>query len=159
MPPKAIVAIPARCLVRTLLALLAEIARILAAGGQLLLTVPNASGFGRLDVMNLYRYFSDITHLGDELPELSETGWRRHYTPAELEEMVNLAGFRQVHLRSGGMVGNEIRTARALVRRVLLSDRSAPLFEPASQRQARCASSDRWLRGRGSALTVTAIRR
>jgi SAM-dependent methyltransferase len=68
--------------------LLAECARVLRPGGALHLRVPNAGPVAGIDPLNLYHYLVDITGRRARPPELDEIGWRRHYSPADLTNML-----------------------------------------------------------------------
>jgi SAM-dependent methyltransferase len=69
-------------------ALIAEFARVLKPGGRLTLRVPNAGPLAGIDSLNLYRYLVDITRRGRQPAETTEVGWRRHYSVADLRELL-----------------------------------------------------------------------
>jgi hypothetical protein len=101
-------------------ALIAEVARVLAPGAGLSLSVPNTRGVGRLDWRNIHRYAADVTGRLELLPELAESGWRRHYTAGEIASLLGEFGFRQIITRSTvrgrttGAFGNTLQTTAVL---------------------------------------------
>jgi len=92
--------------------LMREAARILAAGARIEITVPNARGLGRLDWLNALRYLRDTSGCGGPIPKLAEIGWRRHYAPAELAEMMVRAGFQNIRIQRVGLGPLELRMFR-----------------------------------------------
>lgn len=70
-----------------------EAARVLRAGGQLIVRVPYRGPSAWIDPANVYRYVSDLTRRGPNPPETYGIGWRRHYHRTELGEMLRDAGF------------------------------------------------------------------
>lgn len=138
--------------------LMCEVARILAPGGSIAITVPNTHGLGRFDGLNAYRYLRDTRGRGHLTADLAETGWRRHYAPRELSDMMRHAGLQQVTIQSEGWGLQEIGTfAGALLGR--LPGRAAlhsPSEQPASTgRPGRHLSVPAQL---GSRILATAIR-
>jgi SAM-dependent methyltransferase len=61
-----------------------ELARIVAPGGRIRICVPNAGLVAGFDSVNLYRYVADTTHRGIWIPEVTEVGFRRHYSERDL---------------------------------------------------------------------------
>lgn len=98
-------------------ALLNECHRVLRPGGFLSGTVPNATGFGSIDTINLLRYARDVIKRGPPLPELAESGWRRHFSAVELFALLMETGFTEVKIAAIGAVGPEINVGRRLARR------------------------------------------
>jgi SAM-dependent methyltransferase len=83
--------------------LLAEVARILSPGGVVRIAIPNRHGLGRFDRLNAFRYLRDTTGRGSPEPALAEVGWRRHYVPLELTEMLTEEGFRDIDIQTVGI--------------------------------------------------------
>ncbi|MFM9105398.1 MAG: hypothetical protein ACKOWF_01710 [Chloroflexota bacterium] len=69
-------------------AAVAEAARVLVPGGDLLLRVPAEGPLAWLDAPNAARYLRDITRLGRRPAETSALGWRRHYREEDLREIL-----------------------------------------------------------------------
>ncbi len=107
--------------------LLREAHRVLIPGGTLEVAVPNNAGFGVVDAFNAFRYVVDVTGRGPELPEIAETGWRRHYSRTELERALREAGFALDGSASSGIGGSELGLAVQLCRRWL--GNSGPAFK------------------------------
>lgn len=103
-------------------AVLQEAHRVLVPGGMLTIVVPNRSGFGALDVFNAFRYVCDVTKRGPALPEIAETGWRRHYAASEITSMLSDAGFAGIRCDARGVAGHELRIAGRLLRRLVSED-------------------------------------
>lgn len=66
-------------------AFVAELARVIRPGGQIVLHVPSASPLAWLDAFNLYHYLVEISRRGKLPLETDEVGWRRHYALADLK--------------------------------------------------------------------------
>lgn len=66
---------------------LAELGRVLAQNGDLVLTLPKTGFLGWLDAMNTHRYAVDIGKRGNEPDASLPTGWNRHYSADELREL------------------------------------------------------------------------
>ncbi|MCC6313900.1 MAG: hypothetical protein IT337_07785 [Thermomicrobiales bacterium] len=97
-------------------AALAEAARALRPGGQLLLRVPARGPLAWLDAVNVSRYLRDATGRGARLPEARGLGWRRHYHPADLRDLLRAAGFRPAAVRRRGIGLAEAARLVALLR-------------------------------------------
>lgn len=97
--------------------LLTECYRVLQPGGSISGVVPNATGFGSIDMINLLRYSRDVIKRGPPLPELAESGWRRHFSADELFALLRETGFSEVEIEGTGTIGPEIRIGRQLARR------------------------------------------
>ncbi|MGI9254530.1 MAG: methyltransferase domain-containing protein, partial [Thermomicrobiales bacterium] len=69
-------------------AAVAEAARVLIPGGELLLRVPAEGPLAWLDAPNAARYLRDITRLGRRPAETGALGWRRHYREDDLREVL-----------------------------------------------------------------------
>ncbi len=63
---------------------MAELARVVRPGGQIVLHVPSAGPLAWLDAFNLYHYLIEISRRGKLPPETDEVGWRRHYAITDL---------------------------------------------------------------------------
>ena len=79
--------------------LLEECFRILRPGGTLCGHAPNARGLGHLDLVNLARYFMDVTRKSPPLSELREAGWRKHYAHEDLRHVLDVSGFAEITVR------------------------------------------------------------
>lgn len=69
-------------------AALAECARLLKPGGTLVLSVPNRGPLARLDSLNLYAGIVRRTRHGRFPPEIAATGVHRHYSVAQVRELL-----------------------------------------------------------------------
>ena len=69
-------------------AAIAEAARVLRPGGTLIVRVPRAGPLAWLDAYNVYRYLRDATGRGPKLPETRGLGWRRHYRPRDVAQLL-----------------------------------------------------------------------
>lgn len=69
-------------------AALAEAARVLVPGGELLARVPAEGPLAWLDAPNAARYLRDVGRLGKRPSETSALGWRRHYREDDLREIL-----------------------------------------------------------------------
>ena len=94
---------------------LAEISRILAEGGELLLTLPAHGPLAWLDAMNIYRYMVDIGKRGNEPDAALPTGWNRHYPREGITTLLTDAGFENIRLRSANYAVQELGMLTALV--------------------------------------------
>lgn len=74
-------------------AALAEARRVLADGGRLTVLAPYHGPTTWLDGANWHRYLHDLRGSETLLPELSESGWRRRYRKADLQSLIEDAGF------------------------------------------------------------------
>lgn len=81
---------------------LAEARRILRPGGRLSVLVPYHGPTTWLDSANWHRYLHDLSGSKVLLPELSESGWRRHYRRTELQMLVSGSGFAIASLDQRG---------------------------------------------------------
>jgi SAM-dependent methyltransferase len=64
-----------------------EIARVLRPGGRLRLQVPATGPLAALDAINLYKYVGEVAGRTELVEEALETGWRRHYSQADIEQL------------------------------------------------------------------------
>lgn len=69
-------------------ATIAEVARLLAPGGTLALSVPSRGALAWLDSLNLYAGFVRLTRHGRFPPEIAATGRHRHYSLGELRALL-----------------------------------------------------------------------
>lgn len=69
-------------------AALAECARLLKPGGTLVLSVPHRGPLARLDSLNLYAGIVRRTRHGRFPPEIAATGVHRHYSVAQVRELL-----------------------------------------------------------------------
>ncbi|MBX3070284.1 MAG: hypothetical protein KF883_07325 [Thermomicrobiales bacterium] len=113
-------------------ALLRECARVLRAEGILRGLVPNARGFGIFDSINVMRYARDVIGRGPALPELAESGWRRHYAAGEMTSLLRESGFAEVEIASVGFLGSEMKLGWHLLGRWVRGS-AEPLNQPMSQ--------------------------
>ena len=67
---------------------IAEVARLLAPGGTLVLSVPYHGPLAWLDSLNRYAWFVRLTHHGRFPPEIAATGCHRHYSLGELRALL-----------------------------------------------------------------------
>lgn len=94
---------------------LADLSRVLTPGGDLTVRVPIENMMAWADALNIYRYISDVTNLGDHPLESIPTGWHRHYAPGELPRLLALAGFEPVSITTQGLPLQEIPHLAGLV--------------------------------------------
>ncbi|MCO5218565.1 MAG: hypothetical protein M9934_13540 [Thermomicrobiales bacterium] len=94
---------------------LAELSRVLAAGGELRFTVPKTGPFAWLDAMDAHRYAVDIGKRGDPPDAALPTGWNRHYTGAELRALCAESGLRAVSLTTINYATHEARMIAGLL--------------------------------------------
>ena len=87
---------------------LAELSRVLVSDGELTVRVPLENLMAWADALNIYRYISDVTSLGDHPLETIPTGWHRHYAPGDLPALLELAGFEPVSTTTQGLPLQEI---------------------------------------------------
>lgn len=78
---------------------LAEFARVIAAGGQIRLTLPASGALAWLDTMNAYRYIADISKRGQAPDAALPTGWNRHYSPENISSLLTGAGLAHVSVQ------------------------------------------------------------
>ena len=100
--------------VRDDLALYAELARVLRIGGMLSLRLPNVGPLAGIDSLNLYKYFSDITHRGLRVPATEEIGFRRHLPVTELADALG-PGFDIVRIETDSLGIGELLNASLLI--------------------------------------------
>ncbi|MCC6943742.1 MAG: methyltransferase domain-containing protein [Thermomicrobiales bacterium] len=112
--------------------LVRECARVLRAGGILRGCVPNARGFGAFDSINVMRYARDVIGRGPALPELAESGWRRHYAGGEVASLLHESGFEEIEIASVGLLGSEMKMGWHLLGRWVRGS-TEPLNRPRSQ--------------------------
>lgn len=94
---------------------LAECARILVSNGELVVRVPLENMMAWADARNIYRYIVDMTNRGSSPRETIPTGWRRHYAPTDLPDILTLAGFETVSITTQGSPIEEIPHLAGLV--------------------------------------------
>jgi len=138
---------------------LAELRRVIAPGGQLVLTVPAGGPLAWLDAQNIYRYLTDITGRGTKPSATLPTGWHRHYHADEIRHLVENAGFSVQSIERTGVGLAEIPQLMGLVVGDYLLQR------PETERRmhpnrARLERLDREVRlpGLGKVLSVVATR-
>ncbi len=95
--------------------LIEEMARVLSPGGTLTLTVPNARGLGHFDALNAMRYARDIRKMSRSLADLAESGWRRHYHPSDIQNLLKEAGLLIQSISSTGGLSENLRVIRAVL--------------------------------------------
>lgn len=138
---------------------LAEAARVLRPGGHLVLRVPANGPLAWLDGYNVYRYVWETTGRGRRLREAAGTGWRRHYSRADVRQL--LRPHFQLHaLTATGLGLTEFVRLGLLLgwRWVIASPRGERAIRRAAMRIARWEGT--WsVVGRGYWLTVAARRR
>jgi SAM-dependent methyltransferase len=131
---------------------LAESARVLRPGGMLLLRVPAAGRLAWLDGYNAFRYFQEITHRGDRLPEAAGVGYRRHYRREDVQKLLQ-PHFRVRAMRASGIgLSDSARLALSLFWRWALQSRRGDaairrIPETLARLEGRLALADRgyWL--------------
>ncbi len=99
--------------------LLDECFRVIRPGGKVTGMVPNKKGFGHIDATNLARYVADVVKKGPRLPELLESGWRKHYSTNEVIDLLQGAGFDVVSVATMGMLAGEASRSVNVVERWL----------------------------------------
>lgn len=77
----------------------AEFARVIAAGGEMRLSLPASGPLAWLDTMNAYRYIADISKRGHAPDAALPTGWNRHYSPGNITALLAGAGFANVSIQ------------------------------------------------------------
>lgn len=82
---------------------LAELARVLAPGGTIRLSLPASGPLAWLDARNIYRYITDIVGRGDTPNDPLPTGWNRHYSLDDAREMLCDAGFTDIDITCVGI--------------------------------------------------------
>lgn len=107
--------------------LIGECYRVLLPGGSIQGVVPNMRGLGVLDSINLMRYARDVIGHGPALPELAESGWRRHYAIEDLQLLLSDSGFSEIQIRSCGIASSELRLGKQLAMRWLTGELGTPL--------------------------------
>jgi SAM-dependent methyltransferase len=75
-----------------------EIARVLSPRGTLVVRVPATGPLAGIDAFNLMHYLVDVTRRGAKPFEISELGWRRHYSLSALESLLDRRQFRIVRV-------------------------------------------------------------
>ena len=85
-----------------------EFARVIAAGGELRLTLPASGPLAWLDTMNAYRYLADISKRGHAPDAALPTGWNRHYSPEAITSLLRDAGFANVSIRHACYAPDEV---------------------------------------------------
>lgn len=119
-------------------AAIAEAARVLKPGGQVLIRVPRAGLLAWLDSFNLFRYLRDFTKRGEPQPETRGIGWRRHYSRRDLTQLLGVQ-FRVTAVASEGIGLTEIARLtllllfRWLLRRPHTYDQLRPLLGPVAR--------------------------
>lgn len=94
---------------------LAELARVLARGGEVAVRVPLENWMAWADALNVSRYVADTTGIGAEPFETIPTGWHRHYAPGDLPALLKLAGFEVEAISTEGTPVLEIPHLAALL--------------------------------------------
>ena len=103
---------------------MAELARVLAPGGELRVRVPLDNGVAWLDALNIYRYLGDLAGRGSDDPPLESlpTGWHRHYRVDGIAELVEEAGFEIQSIEAEGMPLAEVGHLVGLIASGLTAD-------------------------------------
>ncbi|MFN8660429.1 MAG: methyltransferase domain-containing protein [Thermomicrobiales bacterium] len=137
---------------------LAEAARVLRPGGQLLLRVPAEGRLAWLDGFNAYRYLQETSRRGKRHPAVAGVGWRRHYPRPDLVALLQ-PYFRVVKIVPTGIgLEDVVRLAGNLYWRWLRRDERhdedvARLATAAARRESGWS-----ILGRGYGLLVLAER-
>lgn len=137
---------------------LAEAARVLRPGGQLLLRVPAEGRLAWLDGFNAYRYVQETSRRGKRHPAVAGVGWRRHYPRPDLVALLQ-PHFRVVKIVPAGIgLEDVVRLAGNLYWRWLRRDERhdedvARLATAAARRESGWS-----ILGRGYGLLVLAER-
>lgn len=84
-----------------------ELARVLAAGGRLIVRLPRRGRLAAVDALNLYRYTRELSGHGDIAPESLPIGWRRHYGPDDLDAVFVRPELSAIEVVSGGLALGE----------------------------------------------------
>lgn len=87
---------------------MAELARVIAPGGEMRLTLPASGALAWLDTMNMYRYIADISKRGHAPDAALPTGWNRHYSPEDIATLLGDAGFANVAIQRSCYALDEI---------------------------------------------------
>ncbi len=82
---------------------IAELSRVLAPGGRLVVRLPYQGRLTALDALNLYRYTRELTGRGDIPPEALPIGWRRHYAADDIDAIMPGLALRVENLDYGGL--------------------------------------------------------
>ncbi|MGD9711599.1 MAG: methyltransferase domain-containing protein [Thermomicrobiales bacterium] len=136
-----------------------ECFRVIRPGGTLAGFVPNASGFGQVDIVNAARYVNDIIKRGPPLPEISESGWRKHFTCREMQVLLTNSGFRSMSISSRGTLRREAATARRLISRTISQEPRERLFDPDfTEHESVNPAAGRVRNWRGAVLSFEALR-
>lgn len=107
---------------------LAELARVLAPGGALYMTLPAGGPLAWLDARNLYRYAVDIMGRGETPDDTLPTGWNRHYGESDAVAMLDDAGFADIEIKRVGIaLAEPPQLAGLLIGNFLLGDRDAEI--------------------------------
>lgn len=99
---------------------LAEAARLLRPGGTLVLSVPHRGLLGGLDSLNLYAAFVRATHHGLFPPEIAATGRHRHYSVAQIRDLLGDAFSIERTVRTGLGIAEPVNLVLLLLFRWLL---------------------------------------
>lgn len=94
-----------------------ELARVIAPGGELRLTLPASGLLAWVDALNLYRYAVDIGKRGDAPDATLPTGWNRHYTHDNVRHLLDEAGFVDIQVHAANYTDREIGLLATLVLR------------------------------------------
>jgi hypothetical protein len=107
---------------------MAELARVIAAGGEIRLTLPASGAFAWLDTMNMYRYIADISKRGHAPDAALPTGWNRHYSPENIAALLGDVGFANISVQRACYALDEVAFLGTMMwRNWIRSERSAEL--------------------------------
>jgi len=138
---------------------LAELARVIEPGGELLFTVPASGPLAWLDAQNTYRYIGDIVGRGDPPDATLPTGWNRHYSERDVVALLEGAGFRDLSIARAGFGLTELpQLAGLMVGNFLLDKRDTEMRLFPLRRAMECTESRLPVPGIGTTLTITATR-
>lgn len=132
-------------------AVVSELARVLRAGGRLVIRVPRAGGLAGLDALNLFRYLREVAGRGQIPAETLPVGWRRHYHRADLDAILVPSGLGIERLSSGGLALGEVAhlpalvVSRALLPRPHLVRRLRDVYERVGDLDERLAGPATWV--------------
>lgn len=106
---------------------LAELARVIAPGGELMVRVPIDNGLAWLDALNIYRYINDLVGRSiDDAPlESLPLGWHRRYRPASIAGLIAAAGFEIRAIETEGLPLGELGHLAGLIASGFTSDANA----------------------------------